>query len=79
MTDQQPTFQPTERPRPGAIERADFMRLTPADRARAIREGWTIVDDPAEPKPVTISRAQFDKLPPAGRAEFERRGGRVAG
>jgi len=73
-----PKFQASTPTSLGSMTRSAFFALTPHDQARAIREGWRIVDGPAQSKPVVITKTQFDAMPQAGRDLYLARGGTVA-
>ena len=76
---EKPEFRPSAPVSPGTITRPAFERLSPADRHRAVREGWKIVDDPAPKPSPRISQAAFDGMPAAGRDGYRARGGLIHG
>jgi hypothetical protein len=77
-----PQFQPSAPASPGTIDRGTFDRLSSADRARAMRENWRVVDTAKTPTPTTLLRSAFDRLRPEMRraaiADFVARGGVIA-
>ena len=77
MSATSPQFQPSAAASPGTLTRSAFFALTPHDQARAIREGWRVVDDPVKERTVVISKHAFDRMPPAGQQMYMSRGGTV--